>query len=274
MEIGFLDKIVSLAGDFDLSLHIEPYDLETTMITLNKELQKQRADLFAAQQKGILNPSLEIKYADTRAILENLQKGKEKLFNVSMYINCRAQSKKELDYLTRRIESELNSLLIIPKSPQFRMAQGLQSCAPLASNKLAIQRNVPTEALSAFFPFTSSFLQADTTGIWLGLNKNNIPIIKDIFKLSNPNGFCLASSGSGKSYMAKLFIARHLLHGTKVMVIDPQGEYASLVEKFKGQRIDLSRTSNTIINPLDLMGHDYQEKRLALMDLMPIMLGD
>jgi len=273
VESGFLDKIVSLLGDFDLSLHIEPYDIETTMIQINRELQRQRADLYSAQLKGILNPSLEIQYADTKAILDNLQKGKEKLFNVSLYINCRADTKEALDLISRRVESELNSLMIIPKYPQFRMAQGLQSCSPLVQNKLEMRRNVPTEALSAFFPFTSSFLQADLSGIWLGLNKNNIPIIKDIFKLSNPNGFCLASSGSGKSYMAKLYIARHLLHGAKVIVIDPQGEYKNLVARFNGQRIDLSRTSKTIINPLDLMGHDYHEKRLALMDLMPIMLG-
>ena len=29
-----------------------------------------------------------------------------------------------------------------------------------------------------------------------------------------------------------------------------------------------------MINPLDLMGHDYIEKRLSLMDLMPVILGD
>ena len=58
------------------------------------------------------------------------------------------------------------------------------------------------------------------------------------------------------------------------MVIDPQGEYRELTKYFKGQRIDLSRTSKTIINPLDLMGHDYAEKRLSLMDLMQVILGD
>lgn len=274
VELGFLDKIVSLLGDFDLSLHIEPYDIETMMIMLNKELQKQRADLYSAQIKGTINPSLEIQHADTRAILDNLQKGKEKLFNVSLYVTCRAKSLKELNLLARRVEAELNSLLIIPRYPSFRMAQAFQSCSPLASNKLPVKRNVPTEPLSAFFPFTSSFLQADMSGIWLGQNKNNIPIIKDIFKLSNPNGFCLASSGSGKSYMAKLMIARNLLHGTKVIVIDPQGEYSKLVKRFNGQRIDLGIDSKTIINPLDLMGHEYREKRLALMDLMSIMLGE
>ena len=273
VETGFLDKIVSTLGNFDLSIHIDPYDIETMMIFLNKELQKQRSDLYAAKLKNIANPSLEIKYQDTKAVLTNLQKGKDKLFNVSLYINCRAKTKEELDLLTRRIYAELNALLIIPKQPLFRMAQGFQSCAPLGMNKLKQNRGVPTEALSAFFPFTSSFLQADKTGVWLGLNRNNIPIIKDIFNLSNPNGLCLASSGSGKSYMAKLLISRYLLNGTKVMVIDPQGEYKALVKRFKGQLIDLSTTSDTIINPLDLMGHDYPEKRLALMDLMPIMLG-
>lgn len=274
VEAGFLDKIVSSLGNFDLSLHIEPYDIEMTMILLNKELQKQRADLYASKIKGILNPSLEIKYEDTESILRNLQKGKEKLFQISLYINCRADSKEELDKITRRISAELNSLLIIPKQASFKMLEGMQSCLPLAYDSLKVRRHITTEPMSAFFPFTSSFLQADKSGVWLGLNKNNIPLIKDIFKLSNPNGLCLASSGSGKSYMAKLLIARYLLTGTKVMVIDPQGEYKDLVNRFKGQRIDLSTKSKTIINPLDLMGHDYMQKRLALMDLMPIMLGE
>ena len=46
VEMGFLDKVVSLQGDFDLSLYIEPYDLELTMIMLNKELQKQRQQIL------------------------------------------------------------------------------------------------------------------------------------------------------------------------------------------------------------------------------------
>jgi len=274
VEAGFLDRIVSCSGNFDLSMHMEPYPLETTIVNINRELQKQRADLYSANLKGQLNPSLEIKYQDTQKTLENLQKGKEKLFNISFYVNCKGHTKEELDLLTKKIESELNALLIIPKQARFRMIQGFKSCLPLADNVLGMKRNLTTPPLSAFFPFTSSFFKYDKTGIWFGLNKNKIPIIRDIFKLSNANGICLATSGSGKSYMAKLFISRYLLNGTKVMIVDPQGEYRALVERFNGQRIDLSRTSGTMINPLDLMGHDYPEKRLALMDLMPVMLGE
>jgi len=274
VESGFLDKLVSCSGNFDLSLHIQPCSVENTLVMLNKELQKQRADLYASQIKNQLNPSLEIKYADTHRILEELQKGTERLFNISLYIDCKANSLDNLNLLTRKIESELNSLLIIPRQANFRMIQGFKSCLPFAKDELKIKRNITTSALSAFFPFTSSFFKFDDTGVWLGSNKNGIPIIRDIFKLSNANGICLATSGSGKSYMAKLLISRYLLSGVKVMIIDPQGEYARLVDKFGGERIDLSADSDTMINPLDLMGHEYNEKRLALMDLMPVMIGD
>jgi len=273
VEEGFLDKVVSALADFNLSLHIKPYPIERMIVDLNRELQKQRADLYSMGLKGIVNPSLEIQYGDTRGTLESLQKGKERLFNISLYISCKASSLKELNTLTKKVESELNSLMILPKIANFRMIQGLKSTLPLGIDELNVNRNITTEALSAFFPFTSQFLQADDTGVWLGLNGNGIPIIKDIFKLPNPNGLVLAQSGGGKSFFCKLLITRYLLNGTRVMIIDPQGEYKALVSYFGGQRIDLSRESDSMINPLDLMGHDYAEKRLSLIDLMQIMLG-
>src|SRR3989338_5560790 len=273
VEPGFLDRIVTANGQFDISIHIEPKQLSTLIVDLNRELQKQRADLFIQESKGIINPSLEIQYQDTRAVLEQDRKGNERLFNVSLYINCHGKNKQELQLLTSKVKSELNSSMIVPTLPIFRMSHALKSVLPFSTNELSIKRNVTTSALSAFFPFTSQFLQVDKTGVWFGLNKNNIPIIKDIFSFTNPNGCILASSGSGKSYTAKLFIARQVLNGTKVIVIDPQSEYKELTKAFKGQLVTISKTSLTVINPLDLMGHDYDEKRLAMMDLLAVMLG-
>jgi len=273
VEEGFLDKIITSTGNFDLSIHLEPLPIETTIVMLNKELQKQRADLFAAQIKNKFQPSLEIQHADTRAVLESIQKGQEKLFNVSLYINVKAKSLKELDILTKIIQSQLNSILIIPKTPKYRMTQGFKSILPFATNELAIKRNITTQALSAFFPFTSPFLILEKGGVFLGLNKNKLPIIKDIFNLANANGAILATSGSGKSYTAKLIISRYLMNGTKIIVIDPQNEYVKLTEKYGGSVITISRDSETIINPMDLLGHNYAEKRLTLLDLFSIMFG-
>jgi hypothetical protein len=64
------------------------------------------------------------------------------------------------------------------------------------------------------------------------------------------------------------------MNGTKVIVIDPQSEYTKLTEKYNGSIITISRDSQTIINPLDLLGHTYAEKRLALMDMFRVMFGE
>lgn len=86
-----------------MSIHLKPYPIEGMLIGLNRELQKQRADLYAMQMKGVINPSLEIQYADTKGTLEDLQKGKDRLFNVSLYVNCKANSLKELNLLTKKV---------------------------------------------------------------------------------------------------------------------------------------------------------------------------
>lgn len=274
VEIGFLDKIISSNDDFDISIHIEPYSIDSMMILLNRELQKQRADLYADKLKNSINPSLEIKYRDTLKVLEAMQKGTQKLFNISLYIGCKGKTKEEVDLLTKKVEAELNSIMIIPSVPILRQSQGFQSMIPIANDKLEIKRNVTTEALSAFFPFSSPFLTQENKGVMLGLNKNKVPFIKDIFGLSNANGVVLATSGSGKSYFTKLLLSRQLLNDTDVIIIDPQSEYIGLTKHCKGELITISKDSKTIINPLDLMGHEYDEKRLTLMDMFKIMFGD
>lgn len=274
VESGFLDRIISSNDDFDISIHIEPFPIDSMMIMLNREIQKQRADLYAEEIKKSVNPSLEIKYKDTLKVLEELQKGTQKLFNVSLYINCKANTREDLDFLAKKVEAELNSIMIIPKVPIFRQIQGYKSMFPFAMDELRHKRNITTEALSAFFPFTSPFLTIENKGVMLGLNKNRVPYIRDIFGLSNANGIVLATSGSGKSYFTKLLIARQILNNTKVLIIDPQDEYIGLTGHCNGELITISKDSETMINPLDLMGHDYVEKRLALMDMFKIMFGD
>jgi conjugal transfer ATP-binding protein TraC len=274
VERGFLDKIISGNEDYDISLHIEPLPLNLTLLQLNKELRKQKSDLFAFQQKSMSSPSLEIKHNATKKVLHALQTGKEKLFMVSLYILCKGNSKDEMELLTAKVSSELESMMIVPSIPSFAMSQGYQSMMPLANDVLQNQRNVATRSLSAFFPFTSPYLRADPTGIVLGLNRNKIPLIKNIFNNFNANGFILASSGGGKSYTTKLWLLRYLVHGTKILIVDPQGEYTAVTKSAKGQVINISKDSNTIINPLDLMGHDYINKRLSLMDLFNIMFED
>ncbi|MBS3152275.1 ATP-binding protein [Candidatus Woesearchaeota archaeon] len=318
VEKGFLDKIISSNDNYDVSIHIEPFPIDFMLIQLNNELKKQKADIYTDSLKGIANPSLEIKHSATRKTLEELQKGNQKLFNFSLYINCKTKpldyyklnekeieevkknnprkkeseevynhkvnslienktllkAKHDLDLLSRKVSSELNSIMIQPSVPLFRQADAFKSIIPISDDSLKLKRNITTEGLSAFFPFTSPFLNTDLDGIMLGLNKNKIPFIKDIYKLTNANGLVLATSGGGKSYFTKLLLTRLFLQGTKILIVDPQSEYLGITKECKGQIITISKDSKTIINPLDLMGKSYEDKRLSLIDLFKVMLGD
>lgn len=274
VEMGFLDKIISSGENYDISIHIEPFPINDIMVDLNKDLRKQQADLLAESERGILNPSLEIKFKSTRQVLEDLQKGKEKLFNVSLYVLCKGKSKEEAELLSRKVKADLEGLMIQSESPLFQMRKSYESVLPLGLDPLQIKRNIPTKGLSSFFPFSSPFLDVEDEGILLGLNKNGVPYIKDIFQLTNQNGLVLATSGGGKSYFTKLMISRQFLSGSDIIIIDPQGEYLAITDHYKGETITISKNSKTIINPLDLMGHEYLEKRLSLMDLFKIMFGE
>lgn len=275
IEEGWLDRIVSSEGNFDLSMFVEPASIEFILGQLNRELVKQKSDIMAAEMKGIVNPILRVQYEDTYATLQHLQTGEEKLFNFSFYANARSYDKDGLNLLSKKIESELNSIMVIPKTPYFKMQQAIQSIVPICKDRLRVQRNIPSNALSACFPFTSRFLNLDEDGVMFGVNQaNNIPIILNQYKFTNYNGVVLGSSGGGKSFFVKLYIIRNLLKGMQTYIVDPQGEYSELTQKYDGQIVNISRKSETIINPLDLMGRDFGDKMLSLMDLFKIMFGE
>jgi hypothetical protein len=272
---GWLDSIISSEGNFDMSMHIKPSHISTILTQLNQELVKQESDLMAAQMKGIVNPSLQLQHQDTLNVLEKLQKGEEKLFNISLYLGARAYDKDKLELLTKKILAELNSIMVIPKIPFLKMNEGAKSLYPIQEDKLNIDRNIPSDALAACFPFTTAYLNIDQQGILFGLNKiNNIPIILDPFSFANYNGLILGTSGGGKSVTAKLFILRNVLRGVKTIMIDPQGEYVDLTKAYNGQLVEIHRDSDSIINPFDLMGSDLGEKTISLMDLFKILCGE
>ena len=124
------------------------------------------------------------------------------MFNVSIYVNPKADSKQELELLTKRINATLNSVMIVPAVASMRMLDGLRSILPYGQDKLKKTRNITSSALAACFPFTSSGLKIEENGVMFGVNTNNkIPIIIDPFNFNNPNGLILATSGAGKEFL-------------------------------------------------------------------------
>lgn len=114
-----------------------------------------------------------------------------------------------------------------------------------------------TESLAVFIPFRVQDI-CHTNGVYYGQNvisKNMI--IADRRQLLNGNEFILGVSGGGKSFTAKNEIINQMLSGdSDILLIDPEREYTPLVRALGGEIINISATSPTHINAMD-MNREY-----------------
>ncbi len=278
VRAGFLNALMMQQGDFDVSMHVKPQAVEDVIAELNGELIKMSSDIYAMESKGeIVPPSLRMKFDDTMRVLQLLQSGEEKLFDYSLYVNARAKSLEKLDALTGKIMATMGQLGLLCKTMDLRMHDALPSILPIAENRLKVTRNMTSSALAACFPFSSSNLQVMENGVVIGVNDlTGIPLVIDFYSLQNSNALVLGGSGSGKSFSVKTMLLRLRRNGTRVYIIDPQGEYVKLARKFgKGaQVVDFTPGSENAINPFDLLGLRLSEKTHSLMSLFAIICGD
>ncbi len=276
VEAGWLTRLVEMNLDFDLSIHIIPYSIEETIKMLETEIKKQKTDIFGIEAEGKIVPqSLIQKHKDTKALLEAIQAGTEKMFGISLYIDAKAYDKKKLDDVSKKIEEKMASLMITPKVPSFQMYKALRSTLPVLDDQLKITREITSSAASACFPFVMSSLETKAGGVLIGFNViNDIPIIVDPFKASNPNILVLGTSGGGKSYCIKLFLMREFLEGVEINVIDPQAEYTDFAKTFNGKTIKIAPGSDTVLNPFDLIGQTLDEKKLSLLSFFRVLMGE
>ena len=194
---------------------------------------------------------------------DKIQRGQEKLFQMSIYICLRADSLSELDKLTQLLENNLSARLFYSKVARDQQIEGLQSILPRSQDQLNQRRNLDSSSAALAFPFMSSELVQES-GILYGINKSSSSlVILDRFSLHNANSIVFAQSGSGKSYATKVEILRQLMQGVKVIVIDPEREYKKLTESVNGTYIKLSSTSSEKINPFDIASSSHNSNDLS-----------
>ncbi|MFH1125778.1 MAG: ATP-binding protein [Candidatus Altiarchaeota archaeon] len=276
VDPGWLTRLIEMNLDFDLSMHISPYSVATIVSMLENELKKQKTDIYALESEGKIVPQALIQqHEDTQALLQLIQEGSEKMFDMSLYIDAKGFSEEDMEKTSKVIRNTMNSLMIVPKIPSYQMLPGLKAVLPIADDQLKVTRNITSSAAAACFPFAITSFETHATGILIGFNAiNSIPIIIDPFELSNPNMLVLGTSGGGKSYAIKLILMREFMEGVDINVIDPQGEYTDLIKTFNGQVIKIAPESDSIINPFDLMDQNLDEKKLSLLAFFRVMLGE
>lgn len=277
---GWLEPVVNFDSSLDISFYVYPVDGKSVLDDLRRKIAEMEAEIATDIERGkIVDPSTQAKLEDARALQEQLVKGIERFYEFSFYITIPANSVEELNHVTKQIESQLGSLLIVSKHALLDQESGFLSTAPFGMDRLNITRNMDTTSVATTFPLTSTELSSDS-GILYGINSQNESfIIFDRFSLQNSNMVIFATSGAGKSYFVKLEALRSLMVGTEAIIIDPEAEYKTLTDAVGGSYISFSFNSSAKINPFDLAQireegeNQLGLKILSLHSLMKVIMG-
>jgi type IV secretory pathway VirB4 component len=251
-NVGWLNMLINFNHDLDISYHVEQVDPLMALPKLNRKITELESTKRSMLKAGkVIGSEITDPLESAMELKDKIQRGQEKLFQISIYMTLSASSLEELNKTTQVLETIMASRMFYIKTATFQQLEGLQSILPRGENQLNQKRNLDSSSAALTFPFVSSELVQES-GILYGINKsNNSLVIVDRFSLNNANSIIFAQSGSGKSYTAKVEILRQLMQQTKVIVIDPEREYKQLAKSVKGTYIRLSATSKEKINPFD-----------------------
>jgi len=277
---GWLSMLINFNHNIDISYHIEQVDPLIALPKLNRKITELESTKRTMLKEGrVIGSEITDPLESAMELKDKIQRGMEKLFQISIYMTISADSLSELNKNTKLLETVMQTRLFYIKPATFQQIEALQSILPRSQNLLAQKRNLDSSSAALTFPFVSSELVQES-GILYGINKsNNSLVIIDRFSLNNANSIIFAQSGSGKSYTAKVEILRHLMQGTKVIIIDPEREYKQLAKSVDGTYIKLSSSSKEKINPFQFSEHSVtQENNLSehiqdLTELISLMVG-
>ena len=249
---GWLNMLINFNHNIDISYHIEQVNPLLALPKLNRKITELESTKRTMLKAGkVIGSEITDPLESAMELKDKIQRGQEKLFQVSIYMTITADSIVELNKITTILETVMSTRLFYIKTAVFQQVEGLQSILPRAENLLNQKRNLDSSSAALTFPFVSSELVQES-GILYGINKSNSSlVIIDRFSQNNANSIIFAQSGSGKSYTAKVEILRQLMQGTKVIVIDPEREYKQLAASVNGTYMQLSAKSAEKINPFD-----------------------
>lgn len=245
------------------TLNITPTNAAKMMKQVDKSLSAmeterlekiKRAGKSNLDYEWVKDKKLETKISNAEQLQYDLQKNNQKIFQNNFLVCISANSFEDLEDQTVKVQEVAAEMLVEIKPLLWQQLEGLQNILPLGHNTIQFQRTLTSEATAVNVPFNSKdFLHEKSLFYGINLVSKN-SIFCDRKKLMNGNGCVLATSGAGKSFNVKTLIEQILIRYPEdsVVIIDPQNEYGSLLNVFKGQKIMISTTSNTHINPFDL----------------------
>lgn len=264
VEMKWLGNLVNNIGAI-FSINIEPTD-NTEMID-NLDSRIRDASGLAKIAKNESSRQLKEKEIEEASeIISRMIENNEVVSYLTIYIMVSAEEEVELQRKCKEVEMEMQRQKIkIRHLTNYMLMEGFKAVAPFFTIQAELsknfKRNILTSTFTGGFLFnTETFI--DEKGYYWGISQNGGIIIFNIWKQdlgrTNSNMIVVGSSGSGKSMAVKHMIINEL-STTKLLIIDPENEYAHLCKSLKGKIIACDGSKEGILNPLQVRNNQDDE---------------
>ena len=243
-------------------MHIRPVDKQKAIRRIDKCIGEMELKQITSEQASEANTA-HIHRTSMNALLDSLQAENESLLDVTLTVTA-------YNYLNDPNYKRSVRRSIMTGNFKLSMMHGLQLDAFKAADISPVshlgnyENGINSSSLAAVFPFVRSSV-LDEDGIMLGENiDNRSPFFLNIWKrgsmYQNSNAMIIGQSGAGKSFFLKTLILNEWSNGTRIIVLDPEAEYLTLVrnlncgEKEKQNRgiIDVGNAKEGRINPFHI----------------------
>ena len=260
-------ELTDINRNLMMSIDVVPVPTDEAVKEVEQRLLGVETNITNWQRKQNMNNNfsavipydMEQQRKESKDFLDDLTTRDQRMMFAVITLVHTADTKKQLDGDTEAILTTARKHLCQMAPLNFQQLDGLKTALPFGVRKIDAFRTLTTESLAVFMPFRVQEVY-DKHGIYYGQNvisKNMM--IADRRRLLNGNSFILGVSGSGKSFTGKNEITNLMLStDADIIIIDPEREYAPLVNALGGSVIEISATSPNHINAMD-MSKDYGE---------------
>lgn len=180
---------------------------------------------------AVIPYDMELQRNKTKEFLSDLTTRDQRMMLCLITMVICADSKEQLDLDTDELQANAKGRHCQMAVLKWQQMDGLNTVLPYGVRNIECFRTLNTESLAVFLPFKTQEIM-DKGGIYYGENaiSHNL-IMCNKENLLNQSAFILGVPGSGKSFSAKELITFLMLNtDDDILICDPEGEYAHLVE--------------------------------------------
>ena len=184
---------------------------------------------------AVIPYDMELQRKEAKEFLDDLTTRDQRMMFAVITMVHMADSKEQLDADTDAILATARKHMCQMAALKYQQLDGLNTVLPIGMRKINCFRTLTTESLAVFIPFKVQEIM-DRGGIYFGENaiSHNL-IMCNKANLLNQSAFLLGVPGSGKSFSAKELITFLILNTEDdILICDPEGEYAPLIEAMGG----------------------------------------